>query len=124
MKRKVLLLCILAPAVFPNSLMAAVSADEAKQLGGATLTAWGAEKAGNKEGTIPPYTGERPKVPASYNPKELGNMPDPYASENRPLQNGRAYAGSREQDFGIMKFARMPFPILWRKECGMSNQER
>jgi hypothetical protein len=35
---------------------AAVSADEAKQLG-TTLTAVGAEKAGNKEGTIPEYTG-------------------------------------------------------------------
>ena len=35
---------------------AAVSADEAKQLG-TTLTAVGAEKAGNKDGTIPEYTG-------------------------------------------------------------------
>ena len=36
--------------------LAAVSADEAKQLG-TTLTAVGAEKAGNKDGTIPEYTG-------------------------------------------------------------------
>ena len=35
---------------------AQASADEAKQLG-TTLTSWGAEKAGNKDGTIPAYTG-------------------------------------------------------------------
>ena len=38
------------------SAWAAVSADEAKQLG-TTLTPIGAEKAGNKDGTIPEYTG-------------------------------------------------------------------
>jgi hypothetical protein len=39
-----------------TSALGAVSADEAKQLG-TTLTPFGAEKAGNKEGSIPPYTG-------------------------------------------------------------------
>ena len=39
-----------------GSALAAVSADEAKQLG-TTLTPVGAEKAGNKDGTIPEYTG-------------------------------------------------------------------
>ena len=39
-----------------QSAWAAVSADEAKQLG-TTLTPWGAEKAGNKDGTIPAYSG-------------------------------------------------------------------
>ena len=44
--------------------LAAVSADEAKQLG-TTLTAVGAEKAGNKDGTIPEYTGGI-KPPADF----------------------------------------------------------
>lgn len=75
---------ILLVAVFATAVpaIAAVSAEEAKQLG-QSLTAWGAEKAGNKEGTIPAYTGERPKPPASYNPKEPGNLPDPY--NEKPL---------------------------------------
>ena len=46
------------------SASAAVSADEAKQLG-TTLTAVGAEKAGNKDGTIPEYTGGI-KAPAGF----------------------------------------------------------
>lgn len=83
-------------ATFGGAALAAVSADEAKKLGGAELTAWGAEKAGNKDGTIPAYTGERPKAPAGYNPKEPGNYPDPYTSE-KPLfsitaQNAAQYA--------------------------------
>jgi hypothetical protein len=61
---------------------AAVSADEAKQLG-ATLTPWGAEKAGNKDGTIPEWTGQV-KIPASYDPKKPGVRPDPFADE-KPL---------------------------------------
>jgi hypothetical protein len=44
---------------------AAASAEEAKQLG-TTLTLFGAEKAGNKEGTIPEYTGGlTPRRPVS-----------------------------------------------------------
>jgi hypothetical protein len=34
-------------------------------LGGPTLTEWGAERAGNKDGWIPAHTAERVKVPAS-----------------------------------------------------------
>ena len=44
--------------------LAAVTVDEAKQLG-TTLTASGAEKAANKEGTIPAYTGGLSTPPAS-----------------------------------------------------------
>ena len=47
------------------SALAAVSADEAKQLG-TTLTAVGAEKAANKDGTIPAYSGGLTTPPASY----------------------------------------------------------
>ena len=62
---------------------AAVSAEEAKQLG-TTLTAVGAEKAGNKEGTIPAYSGGLTAPPASYQ-KGSGFRPDPFADEKPRL---------------------------------------
>ncbi|MFY9327515.1 MAG: DUF1329 domain-containing protein [Georgfuchsia sp.] len=52
--------------------------------------------AGNKEGTIPAYTGEAIKVPASYKPESKGILVDPFADE-KPLfsinaQNMAQYA--------------------------------
>ncbi len=64
------------------SLHAAVSADEAKKLG-TTLTFFGAEKAGNKDGSIPEYTGGLTKPPASFKPGS-NVRPDPFADE-KPL---------------------------------------
>ncbi len=61
---------------------AAVTADEARQLG-TTLTPIGAEKAGNKEGTIPEYTGGLTTPPAGFD-KAKGVRPDPFAAE-KPL---------------------------------------
>ncbi|RJG15606.1 DUF1329 domain-containing protein [Massilia cavernae] len=61
---------------------AAVTAEEAKKLG-TTLTSTGAEKAGNKEGTIPEYTGGLTTPPAGFI-KGSGVRPDPFASE-KPL---------------------------------------
>ncbi len=61
---------------------AAVTADEAKQLG-TTLTIVGAEKAGNKDGSIPEYTGGLTTPPAGFN-KAKGVRPDPFANE-KPL---------------------------------------
>lgn len=61
---------------------ASSSAEEISQLG-ATLTPWGAEKAGNKDGSIAAYNGPI-KPPASYNPAKPGIRPDPFASE-KPL---------------------------------------
>src|SRR5437773_9748979 len=78
MFRKTLLVAALA-ALFANGASAAVSADEAKQLG-TTLTATGAEKAGNKDGTIPEYTGGLTTPPATFQ-KGSGIRPDPYAGE-------------------------------------------
>jgi hypothetical protein len=66
-------------ALFAQGAVAAVSADEAKQLG-STLTAVGAEKAGNKDGTIPEYTGGLTSIPAGFQ-KGSGIRPDPYAGE-------------------------------------------
>src|SRR5580765_5259341 len=69
-------------ALFGTGAFAAVSADEAKQLG-TTLTAVGAEKAGNKDGTIPEYTGGI-KPPSDFKAGS-GFRPDPYASEKPRL---------------------------------------
>src|SRR5262245_41210654 len=81
--------CIIKSAAAVLALMgclsasAAVSPEEAKQLGDA-LTPWGAEKAGNKDGTIPAYTGGLTKPPASYEPAKKGVLTDPFADE-KPL---------------------------------------
>src|SRR5262245_49512754 len=66
-------------ALHAGGAFAAVSAEEAKQLG-TTLTVFGAEKAGNKDGTIPAYTGGLTTPPAGFN-KASGIRPDPYADE-------------------------------------------
>ncbi|MFP6850419.1 MAG: DUF1329 domain-containing protein [Pseudomonas sp.] len=70
---------IVASVAFSGVSVAAVTAEEAAQLG-ANLTAFGAEKAGNADGSIPAYTGELVSPPASYEPGS-GRFPDPFASE-------------------------------------------
>ena len=65
---------------------AAPSAEEAARLG-TTLTPFGAEKAGNQDGSIPEYTGGLCTPPAGYKPLDPnGGFPyvDPYADE-KPL---------------------------------------
>ncbi|MCY1392021.1 hypothetical protein D3C76_618750 [compost metagenome] len=66
-------------AAHSGVLHAAVSADEAKALG-TTLTAFGAQKEGNADGTIPAYTGGLTTAPAGFD-KNTGVRPDPFASE-------------------------------------------
>jgi hypothetical protein len=51
---------------------------------GTSLTPWGAEKAGNKAGTIPAYDGKGVKPPAGYDPANPGVRPDPFKDE-KPL---------------------------------------
>ncbi len=58
---------------------AAVTPEEAKALG-TTLTPIGAEKAGNKDGSIPAYTGGLTTAPAAFKAGD-GLRPDPFASE-------------------------------------------
>lgn len=70
-----------------SSAFAAVSADEAKKLDG-TLTALGAEHAGNADKSIPEYTGGLTTAPAGYK-KGSGVRPDPYAGE-KPLYSIKA----------------------------------
>jgi len=61
-----------------TSAQAAVSADEAAKLK-STLTPLGAEKASNKDGTIPAWDGGYTKVPAGW--KNGDPRPDPFAAE-------------------------------------------
>jgi hypothetical protein len=61
---------------------AAISAEEAKALG-STLTGVGAEKAANKDGSIPAYDGGLTKAPAGFKPGS-GLRPNPFAGE-KPL---------------------------------------
>jgi hypothetical protein len=82
MFRKTLMALALA-SLTAGSAWAAVSADEAKQLG-TTLTPTGAEKAGNKDGTIPEWTGGLTTPPAGFH-KGSDKRVDPFASEKPRL---------------------------------------
>ena len=82
MLRKTLFAAMLA--VLSAGASAAVSTEEAGQLG-KSLTPVGAEKAGNKDGTIPEWTGGLTKIPADFKAGS-GVRPDPYASDKPRLQ--------------------------------------
>lgn len=83
MKHANKLILLLLATLGAGSALAAATADEAKQLG-TTLTPWGAEKAGNKDGSIPAYSGGLSKPPASYSASNPGFRPDPFP-EDKPL---------------------------------------
>jgi hypothetical protein len=72
-------LCATALVALVAPAFAAVSADEAQQLG-TTLTDFGAIKAGNPDGSIPPYTGGVTKAPADFKP-DSGFWVDPFKDE-------------------------------------------
>ena len=98
-----------AAVAFAASALAAVSAEEASQLGGPVLTQFGAERVGNKDGTIPAYTGTGVKAPPTWNPKNPGQRPDPYGE--KPLftitaENAAQYAD--KLDGMIEMFKRYP----------------
>jgi Protein of unknown function (DUF1329) len=71
-----------ALAAMVGPTFAAVSADEAKQLG-TTLTEFGAIKAGNADGSIPAYTGGYTGTQAGFKP-DSGFWVDPFKSD-KPL---------------------------------------
>lgn len=89
---KIEALSVVATVLACNCSSAAVSAEEVKQLGGPILTIFGAEKAGNKDGTIPPYTAE--KVKFKFDPATPENLSDPW--DEKPFsitaQNYTQYA--------------------------------
>src|SRR5262245_49630290 len=76
------LMAVAIAAISSGTASASVAPEEAKQLG-TTLTAVGAEKAGNKEGAIPEYTGAI-APPASFQ-KGSGKRVDPFADEKPRL---------------------------------------
>src|SRR3954468_17313472 len=79
MNTRLTLLAGLVAASFGFTAQAAVSADEAKTLA-TTLTAIGAEKAANKDGTIPAYAGGVTTAPAGFKAGD-GIRPNPFAGE-------------------------------------------
>jgi len=81
-------LMIAVVAAVSSQAMAAVTAEEAAQLG-TTLTRYGAEMAGNKEGTIPAYTGGLTEAPADFKPNS-GFWADPYKDEKPLLRIDRS----------------------------------
>ena len=81
--RKLKLSAALLLACAAVSAQAAVTAAEAAKLK-SELTPLGAEKAGNKEGTIPAWTGGLTTAPAGY--KSGTRRPDPFANEKPILQ--------------------------------------
>ncbi len=95
MFRKSIIVAALASLCAPAA-WAAVSADEAKQLG-TTLTAIGAEKAANKEGTIPEWTGGLTTPPATFQ-KGSGIRPTPFPDEKpRLVIDGKNAAQSADK---------------------------
>ncbi|HEY1092588.1 MAG TPA: DUF1329 domain-containing protein, partial [Burkholderiaceae bacterium] len=80
-------LTVLALLGLAGATQAAVSAEEAKKLG-TTLTATGAEKAGNADKSIPDYTGGLTTPPTGYQ-KGSGIRPDPFAAD-KPLYSIKA----------------------------------
>jgi hypothetical protein len=70
--------CLLVLGLAATNVSAAVSAAEAAHLG-KDLTPFGAEKAGNSDGTIPAWTGGITTPPAGYKPGD--HHPDPYADD-------------------------------------------
>ena len=62
-----------------NLALAKITAEEAATLGGDTLTPVGAERAGNADGSIPPWTGGLTEFPAGY--VEGERLVDPFADE-------------------------------------------
>ncbi len=77
------------------STLAAVTAEEAKKLG-TTLTATGAEQAGNADKTIPEYSGGLTTAPAGFT-KGSGTRPDPFAAD-KPLYSIKGADLARYQD--------------------------
>jgi len=83
---------MLAALLATFGVHAAVPPDEARLLG-TSLTAAGAEKAANKDGTIPEYTGGLTSAPAGFT-KGSGMRPDPYAADKpRLVITGKNLAG-------------------------------
>jgi len=85
---------ILSLLLLTSAVQAAVSQDQAAQLG-SSLTPLGAEKAGNADGSIPAWTGGLAKNTGNKSPQ--GFLDDPFASE-QPLFTITAQNAEQYQD--------------------------
>src|SRR3954463_10235413 len=84
-------------ASIASAAMAAATPQEAARLG-KDLTPWGAEVEGNKDGSIPAYTGGLKTPPAGFNPEGGGKRwIDPFPGE-KPLFTITAENVSKYQD--------------------------
>ncbi|MEL7045943.1 MAG: DUF1329 domain-containing protein, partial [Pseudomonadota bacterium] len=81
-KRTVSLCCAALIGIASVPSLAAISEAEAERLGGPELTPVGAERAGNADGTIPPWEGGVSEYPAGYSVGD--RLLDPYA-DDQPL---------------------------------------
>ena len=66
-------------ALAASLALGAVTPEEAAKLGGPELTPLGAERPGNRDGTIPAWTGGLTEPPPHYQPDE--HHVDPYAGD-------------------------------------------
>ena len=83
LKRCYWIIALFASLIFSSASIAKVSEEEAKRLH-KDLTPYGAERAGNKAGTIPAWVGGITKdyIPAAYERKGQ-HHPDPYADDKK-----------------------------------------
>jgi hypothetical protein len=113
LKYSMMVMVVILAMIYVPVSFGAVSPEEAAKLG-TTLTGFGAEKAGNKDGTIPAYTGGLAKPPASYKPGS-GVYTDPFAGE-KPLfsinaQNMAQYADKLTEGTKVMMKRHSTFRI-------------
>lgn len=99
MKSMVALAGLLLPAV----LYAGVSAEQAARLT-TDLTPLGAERAGNDDGIIPPWTGGLTEPPAAYQPGD--HHPDPFIGETESF---RIDAGNLDEHRDRLSAAQVAF---------------
>lgn len=84
MKKRNLLVAVIASVCLQALVVhAAVTPEEAAQLK-SSLTPMGGERAGNEEGTIPPWEGGYTEVPSGWKQGDL--RPDPFAGEKPRVQ--------------------------------------
>lgn len=94
MKRLTTLAAVACLALGSAQLSNAATEAQAQALGN-TLTPLGAEKAANRDGSIPAWTGGDTKAPAGWKPGQA--RPDPYAAD-KPLFTIDASNADRYKD--------------------------
>ncbi len=108
------LLALLCPCMLWTGPAAADSPKATpEQLGGALLTPLGAERAGNTDGSIPPWDGGITRPPPDYDPgrHETDPFPDDPVLYTVTAENAEQYAGHLSEG---QKALLMAYPDTWR----------